>query len=55
MRRLGYALGLCSIAVGILCLTLSGRPAHAEMYVAGQVGVNIPYSLSNVECGGEHR
>ena len=51
MKRPGCALGLCSIAVGVLCLTLSGRPAHAEMYVAGQVGVNIPYSLSNVEWG----
>ncbi len=49
MRRLGHALGLCSIAVGVLCLTLSGRPAHAEMYVAGQVGVNLPQSLSNVQ------
>ena len=51
MKRPGCALGLCSIAVGVLCLTLSDRPAHAEMYVAGQVGVNIPYSLSNVEWG----
>ena len=51
MRRSGYALGLCSIAVGVLCLTLSGRPAHAEMYVAGQVGVNLPQSLSNVQWG----
>lgn len=49
MKRLGCALGLCSISVGLVCLMLSGRPAHAEMYVAGQVGVNIPYSLSNVE------
>jgi hypothetical protein len=40
-----------------LSLALTSLPAKAEMYVAGQVGVNIPYSLSNVEwsAGGGHR
>ena len=32
-----------------LSLTIIGSPAEAEVYVAGQVGVNIPHSLSNVE------
>jgi len=49
MRRSGYALGLYSLSVGLVCLTLSGRPAQAEMYVAGQVGVNLRQKLSNVE------
>ena len=35
--------------MGVLCLTLFNRPVQAEMYVAGQVGVNLPHSLSNVE------
>ena len=35
--------------MGVLCLTLFSRPVQAEIYVAGQVGVNIPYNLSNVE------
>lgn len=30
MRRLGNALGLCSRSVRLVCLMLSGRPAHAE-------------------------
>lgn len=46
MRRLGYTLGVCAVAMGMSCLTL---PVQAEMYVAGQVGVNVPNSLSNVE------
>jgi opacity protein-like surface antigen len=49
MRRSGYTLALCSVATGVLCLTLFSRPVQAEVYVAGQVGVNIPHSLSNVE------
>ena len=52
MKRPGCALGLCSIAVGILCLTLSGRPAHAEMYVAGQIGYTSPGDLSGVQGTG---
>ena len=32
-----------------LFLALTSTPAKAEMYAAGQAGVNIPYSLSNVE------
>ena len=46
MRHLRYTLGVCSVAMGILCLTL---PVQAEMYVAGQVGANVPQDLSNVE------
>ena len=46
MRRLGLLVGLSSIAVGIFCLTL---PVQAEMYVAGQVGANIPRNASSVE------
>lgn len=34
---------------GVLCLTLFSRPVQAEMYVAGQVGVSIPNSFSNIE------
>ena len=46
MRHLRYTLGVGSIAMGLFCLTL---PVQAELYVAGQAGVNIPQSLSNVE------
>ena len=49
MRRLGYVVGVCSVAVGVFCLTLSSGPAQAEMYVAGQVGVNIPNKADNIE------
>lgn len=41
MRCLGLLIGL-----SVFCLTL---PVQAEMYVAGQVGANIPRDLSNVE------
>jgi opacity protein-like surface antigen len=49
MRRLRLLVGLSSVAVGVLCLTLVARPVQAEMYVAGQVGANIPQDASNVE------
>lgn len=49
MRHLRYTLGVGSVAMGMLCLTL---PLQAEMYVAGQMGVNIPQNLSNVELSG---
>ena len=52
MGHSSYMLGVCSVAVGVLCLTLFSRPVQAEMYVAGQVGMNIPYNLSNVEWRG---
>ena len=32
-----------------LLLALISSPAEAEMYVAGQVGLNLPHSLSNME------
>ena len=31
MRRLRYVFGLCSVAVGVFCLTLSIHPAQAEI------------------------
>jgi opacity protein-like surface antigen len=43
-------LSVCALL--LLSLALSSLPAKAEMYVAGQVGVNIPSSLSNVEWNG---
>jgi len=46
MRRLRLLVGLSSVAMGVFCLTL---PVQAEMYVAGQVGANIPNKFSNVE------
>jgi len=46
MRRLRLLVGLSSVAMGVFCLTL---PVQAEMYVAGQVGANIPQDASNVE------
>ena len=46
MRPLGYTLGVYAVAMGMLCVTL---PVQAEMYVAGQVGANIPQDASNVE------
>lgn len=49
MSHLRYGLGVCSIAMAVLCLTLFSRPVQAEMYVAGQAGVNITHNFSNVE------
>ena len=46
MRHVRYTLCMCSVAMGMFCLTL---PLQAEMYVAGQVGANIPNNLSSVE------
>lgn len=46
MRHLRYVLGVSSVVVGMFCLTL---PLQAEMYVAGQVGANIPNKFSNVQ------
>ena len=53
MRRLGYVLGVCSAEAGVFfCLTLSSRPAQAEVYVAGQIGYTSPNDLSNVQGAG---
>ena len=49
MRRFGYMVGVCFVAVGLLCLTQPVGPLQAEMYVAGQVGVTIPNDASNIE------
>ena len=46
MRHLRSTLGVCAVALGMFCLPV---PVQAEMYVAGQVGANIPQDLSNVE------
>jgi opacity protein-like surface antigen len=40
---------LYACALLLFSLALSSLPVKAEMYVAGQVGANIPSSLSNVE------
>ena len=52
MRRLGYVVGVCSVAVGAFCLTQPVGPAQAEMYVAGQVGWTIPNDATNIESTG---
>ena len=52
MRRSGYALGLSSLLVGLCCVTLSGRSAQAELYVAGQIGYTSPGDLSSVQGTG---
>lgn len=52
MRRLGHALGVSSLLVGLCCVTLSGRSAQAEMYVAGQIGYTSPGDLSSVQGAG---
>lgn len=49
MRRFGYALGVCAVVSGMVCVTLPSRPAQAEVYVAGQVGVTLPQNLTNVQ------
>lgn len=49
MKYLRYRLGVCSVAMGVLCLTL---PVQAEMYVAGQVGANFPDVARNGELSG---
>jgi opacity protein-like surface antigen len=46
MRHLRLTLGVGAWCMGVFCLTL---PVQAEMYVAGQVGANIPNKFSNVE------
>ena len=49
MRRLGFMVGVCSVAVSVMCLTLPSSFAHAEGYVAGQIGYTSPNALSNVQ------
>jgi len=46
MRHVRYPLGMCAVAMAMFCLTV---PLQAEMYVAGQMGANMPRDLSNVE------
>jgi opacity protein-like surface antigen len=40
---------LSAFALLSLLLAFTSTPAEAELYVAGQVGLNLPHSLSNVE------
>jgi hypothetical protein len=40
---------LSVLALLSLSLALTSTPAKAEMYVAGQIGVNLPQSFSNVQ------
>jgi len=54
MKRLRSLVGLSSVAVGILSLTLFSLPVQAEMYVAGQMGVSLPNSFSNVNGVGNN-
>ena len=54
MKRSGCLVGVGLVAVGWMCLALSSRPAHAEMYSAGQVGGSIPNSFSNIEGTGKN-
>ena len=49
MRRVGLMVGVCSVAVGLLCLTQPVCPSQAEMYVAGQFGVTFPNNATNLE------
>jgi hypothetical protein len=44
MRHVRYTLGMCAVAMGMLCLTL---PVQVEVYVAGQVGAIIPWGESD--------
>jgi len=46
MKRLRSMLGVCSVALGMFCLTL---PVRAEVYVARQMGANIPQDASNAK------
>jgi opacity protein-like surface antigen len=43
---------LSAFALLSLLLALTSSPSEAEVYVAGQAGVSIPHSLSNVEYRG---
>lgn len=54
MGRLRSLVGLSSVAVGMLSLALFSLPVQAEMYVAGQVGVSLPNSFSNVNGVGNN-
>jgi opacity protein-like surface antigen len=51
-KRLRSALGVGVIAVGLVPLTAPSGPAQAEMYVAGQIGVTFPHSITNIEGTG---
>jgi outer membrane protein W len=49
MRRLLSVFGMGGLALGVFCLMQPVGLAQAELYVAGQVGANLPSSYSNVE------
>lgn len=54
-RQRRYAWGLAVLAAAIVSLTAPGGPVRAEMYVAGQVGVNIAEDLFNVKGTGPNQ
>jgi hypothetical protein len=47
MNNLRGAFGVGVITVWVLSLILSVRSAVSEVYIAGQVGANIPEDLSD--------
>ena len=49
MEHFRVAFGVGVIAVWMFSLTLPVPPAEAEVYVAGQVGANLPQDLSDVQ------
>jgi opacity protein-like surface antigen len=51
-KRLHSVFGAGVVALVVFSLTAPSGPAQAEMYVAGQVGVNIPNNITNVEGTG---
>ncbi len=57
MRRLCSVIGWSSLVAGAFALTLVSRPVQAEVYVAGQVGANVPNDFTDVQwsVGGGHR
>ncbi len=48
-KRVRSLVGVGVVAAGLFALVALSGPARAEMYVAGQLGVTLPHSLTNVE------
>lgn len=48
-KRLRSVLGVGVVTVGLFPLTTLSGPAQAETYVAGQIGVTLPHSITNIE------
>jgi opacity protein-like surface antigen len=51
-KRVRSVLGVSLVAVGLFSLTAPRGSAQAEMYVAGQIGVTLPHSITNIEGTG---